>query len=228
MIFPYELTVGPDQTQVKLIQPAEMAQSYPNCYSYLQARQTELEKRNITGGKAGERQFYQFGRSQSITKFGNPKIILPALSQKPCYAYDDANVVVTGGGNGPYYLVRQFDGSTISNFYLLAVLNHPLCEAFVRKNTSVFGGGYYSHGKQFIEDLPIPIPSDQERLTIETLVVQLINALDAVSVARTPQEEILHKRQAADLQVQIEAHITMLFDLSTEDISVVKAVPIPE
>lgn len=228
MIFPYEMVVAGNRTKARLIQPAEMAQNFPGCLAYLQARRTELDERNVTGAPAAERQFYQFGRSQSLSKFDSPKIILPALSLEPRYAYDDDNIVVTGGGNGPYYLLRSRPDTDITNHYLLAILNHPLSEAFIRNNTSTFRGGYYSHGKQFIENLPIPIPSEAQRLEIEALVTKLINTLHAIQTARTPHQKTILERQAVACRMQIETEVSQLFALSKEDMDVVRAVPIPE
>lgn len=228
MIFPYEIVAGSTRTQARLIQPAEMVRRFPCCLAYLEARRDELGRRNVIGGSNEERQFYQFGRSQSLVKFDSPKIILPALSLEPRYAYDDANIVVTGGGNGPYYLIRSRPGVAITDYYLLAVLNHPLSEAFVRTNTSTFGGGYYSHGKQFIENLPIPVPNDPQRLEIEALVARMIEAIDSATVARTPHQKTLCERQATDLRAQIESRVTDLFGLSAADIDVVRAVPVPD
>ena len=96
IIFPYDLTTT---GKAHLVQPSELAHRFPKCWAYLNARRSDLVDRNIIGGATAERQWYQFGRSQSLTKFNTPKIILPALSLEPRYAYDDANVVVTGGGN---------------------------------------------------------------------------------------------------------------------------------
>ena len=154
MIFPYKIVQG--ATTARLLQPHEMAQRYPGCLAYLTARREDLDRRNVTGGAAAERQFYQFGRSQSLTKFDSPKIILPILSLNARYAYDDNDIVVTGGGNGPYYMIRPRRGVDETSYFLLAVLHHPLSEAMVRMHTSTFRGGYYSHGKQFIDHLPIP------------------------------------------------------------------------
>jgi hypothetical protein len=165
--------------------------------------------------------------SVALVKFNSPKIILPALSLEPRYVYDDDNIVVTGGGNGPYYLIRHRTGQGMTDHYLLAVLNHPVSEAFIRTNTSVFRGGYYSHGKQFIESLPIPIPSDTDRTAIDQLVAQLITTRDEIAAARTPHNRTLFERQAADLRQQIDAYITRLFRLTTDDMDVVRAVPIP-
>ena len=226
MIFPYEID-NAARTRAHLIQPAEMERRYSLCYEYLQARRIELEKRNITGGSAGERQFYQFGRSQSLTKFNSPKIILPILSLEARYAYDERNTLITGGGNGPYYSIRPVKGGPDSNFFLLAVLHHPLCEAMIRTNTSIFRGGYYSHGKQFIEHLPIPLATPEQRAEIERLVGHLIDANDAALEARTPHQKVLHERNAASLREQIEKHVSTLFCLSEIETALLKAVPIP-
>ncbi|MHC4661714.1 MAG: Eco57I restriction-modification methylase domain-containing protein [Planctomycetota bacterium] len=227
MIFPYELVPGRTRTRARLIQPEVMARRFPGCLAYLNARRDELDRRNVTGGAAAERQWYQFGRSQSLIKFDSPKIILPILSIEPRYAYDDTNIMVTGGGNGPYYMIRPRDGATVTNHYLLAVLNHSMSEAFVRTNTSPFRGGYYSHGKQFIENLPIPMADEPERTAIETLVTTLIDTLGAAEAARTPHKRMGKERQAADLRTRIEARISALFNLSDSDMEIVQAVPIP-
>jgi len=226
MIFPYEIVHGA-RTMARLIQPADMARRLPVCFAYLTARQADLERRNVVGGTAADRQFYQFGRSQSLTKFDSPKIILPILSLEARYAYDESNIMMTGGGNGPYYLIRPLDGTPESNFFLLAVLHHPLSEAMVRTHTSPFRGGYYSHGKQFIEHLPVPLATPAQRAEIETLVRQLIDANDAVLAARTPRQKTLHERNAVALRDRVESCVSVLFDLLDEDISRAKAVPIP-
>lgn len=227
MIFPYHLVPGKKRTEARLIQPDEMATRFPRCLAYLQARRAELEKRNVSGGPVADRQYYQFGRSQSLTKFDSPKIILPILSVEARYAYDDSNIMVTGGGNGPYYMIRPLPDSAITSQYLLAVLNHPLSEAFVRTNTSPFRGGYYSHGKQFIEVLPIPLPPQAERMEIEALVDQMIVAIEALDASRMPHERTLRERQVDDLRKQIEERVTTLFGLSDQDMEIIRAVPVP-
>lgn len=227
MIFPYEIVPGRRGETARLIQPAEMARDFPGALAYLTARRAELERRNVVGGTAATRQFYQFGRSQSLTKFNSPKIILPILSLEARYAYDDTNIVMTGGGNGPYYLIRPRRGVDETNYFLLAVLHHPLCEAMVRMNTSTFRGGYYSHGKQFIEHLPIPPATAAQRADIEQLVGDVIAANDALRQARTPHQQTLQERSFAALRADIEARVSALFGLAAADTAVVAAVPVP-
>ena len=228
IIYPYELVPGRRGQRARLFQPEELADRFPVCWEYFNARRAELEQRNITGGRADDRQWYQFGRSQSLTKFDGPKIILPILSLEARYSYDDSNVVVTGGGNGPYYLIRPQPHAPVSNYYLLAVLHHPLSEAMVRTNTSVFRGGYYSHGKQFIKGIPIPVPPEPRQMEIEQTVAELIAALDAVEASRTPQERVLGARRAEELRRRIEANISDTFGLTQEEIDLARAVPSPE
>lgn len=228
VIFPYEIVRdSKNRRRARLFQPKEMAKRFPECWAYLCARRKELEKRNIVGGRAAERQWYQYGRSQSLTKFDRPKIVLPVLSLEARYAFDESNTLFTGGGNGPYYMVRVRDEAQVSNLFLLAVLNHPLSEAMVRTNTSPFRGGYYSHGNQFIENLPVPIPEHDRRVEIETITKDLIVANDTLLAARTPRARVLKEREIQYLRENLEAAISEVFELSAADMSTIEAVPIP-
>ena len=227
MIFPYEFAAGPEGQRAVLIQPDRFAARFPGCWRYLNARRRKLELRNVTGGRASERQWYQFGRSQSLTKFNGAKIILPILSLEPRYSYDESNVMVTGGGNGPYYLIRAHPEEQVSDHYLLAILNHPLGEAMVRSVTSTFRGGYYSHGKQFIEHLPIPILSDTKRQSLEEQVARLIAAFGRVDGARTPRDRTFIEREVDDLRALVEKCVSDLFRLSDTDMELIRAVPLP-
>ena len=229
IIFPYYFVPNwRGKVTTHLIQPVDMANRFPVCWDYLNSRRLELETRSITGGIAGERQWYQYGRSQSLSKFDGDKIVLPILSTRPRYSYDDRNTFVTGGGNGPYYLIRPRPESGVSNHYLLAVLNHPVSEAFVRTETSVFQGGYYSHGKQFIKTLPIPYADSATRAEIEELVVTLIARHDALASARTFPARTALERETDDLKQRIRQKVSQVFRLSRDDLQIVNAVPIPD
>lgn len=225
IIFPYELIPDRAGLRAQLIQPDELSVRFPLCWKYLNARRANLEQRNIIGGRVTERQWYQFGRSQSLTKFDGSKIILPVLSQNAIYSYDDTNAMVTGGGNGPYYMIRPRSDALVSNYYLLAVLNHPFTEAMIKTNTSVFRGGYYSHGKQFIENLPIPLPSDSELRCIEKLVEEIIDILNATHVPFTPAERVSRERYANELCNQIETHISVLLGVNAKEMEMIQAMP---
>lgn len=228
MIFPYEITESQDgKSEARLIQPDELQARYPLAWAYLSAQKDELSKRNVSGGPAHERQWYQYGRSQSLTKFHRPKIILPVLSREARYAYDESQTLFTGGGNGPYYMLRAKDASPVTTLYLLAVLNHPLSEAMVRTHTSIFRGGYYSHGKQFIGGLPIPTGNEEQHKAIENLSYRIVVANDDLTRARTPHNVTRSQRAIQDLRNELEALISEMFGLTEAELDILRSVPVP-
>ncbi|KJJ39307.1 Eco57I restriction-modification methylase domain-containing protein [Aequorivita vladivostokensis] len=147
MIFPYDIVDG----NAHLISDTVLQSNFPDCWAYLNLFKNDLEKRSINGA---DPKWYQYGRNQSLTKFHNTdKIIFPVLSTSSSYVIDTSNFQFTGGGNGPYYSIVS--KSEYSIYYLAGLLSHPVLEAMVKSRASEFRGAYYSHGKQFIENLPI-------------------------------------------------------------------------
>ena len=148
IIFPYTIQAG----KAEVFPEEYFKESFPLTWAYLNNFKTELSKRNINGSKNPK--WYQYGRSQSLTRFHNAqKLIWAVLSTKPGYVFDENNLQFTGGGNGPYYSL--FTSSDYSLHYILGILSHPIFEAMIKSGASEFRGAYYSHGKQFIENLPI-------------------------------------------------------------------------
>lgn len=224
IIFPYYVSAD---GRVHLLQPDEFAERFPNTFAYLEAHRDRLANRNISGGIAAERQWYQYGRTQSLAKFGRPKIILPVLSLEPRYAPDYQDIVVTGGGNGPYYLIRPHDENDLPLEALLAILNHPLAESVVRSNTSVFRGGYYSHGKQYIADVLVPDLSDHVKTQLVGQVVELQAAQRDRNAARTPVSETAAARRISALGRQLWSTVDAAFGLADADRELIANVPMP-
>lgn len=147
VIFPYVIEDG----KADVISEEYFSKYYPLCWAYLNEYKEKLEKRSINGK---DPKWYQFGRSQSLTRFhDSSKLIWHVLSTKPSYILDEQNIQFTGGGNGPYYsLVNDSDYDIL---YFMGILSHPIFESMVKAGASEFRGAYYSHGKQFIENIPI-------------------------------------------------------------------------
>lgn len=152
MIFPYQIHNG----RAALYTVEEMQARFPRCWDYLNLHREQLAQRDLQGAEA--EQWYCFGRSQSLTQFdGRPKLVWPVLSLEPKYALDTRDSVFTGGGNGPYYGLRIKLGQRMSISYLQALLCHPILDAYVLVSGSRFQGDYISHGKQFVERIPIRV-----------------------------------------------------------------------
>jgi type I restriction-modification system DNA methylase subunit len=148
IIFPYSI----QKDKAEVFTEEYFKESFPLSWTYLNAFKEELFKRSINGSK--DPKWYQYGRSQSLTRFHNTqKLIWAVLSTEPGYIFDENNLQFTGGGNGPYY--SMFTSSHYSLYYLLGIIAHPIFEAMVKSGASEFRGAYYSHSKQFVENLPI-------------------------------------------------------------------------
>ena len=216
MIFPYEIN-GDTAT---VISEADFQNNYPDCWAYLNLFKDKLEKRSINGK---EPKWYQYGRSQSLTKFHNSgKIVFPVLSQKPSYIIDDTNFQFTGGGNGPYYSITS--NSDYSIYYLAGLLSHPVLEAMIKSRASEFRGDYYSHGKQFIENLPIRTIdfSDVEEKRVHNKIVSTVK-----SIIKTKQnlegEKVYAKQRALHRKIyrlynNLFNQIDVLYGFTQEDI----------
>jgi type I restriction-modification system DNA methylase subunit len=221
IIFPYEII----KNRARAYSAKEMKTFFPKCWQYLNSHKHELLDRNISTTKKGspEKSWYVFGRSQSLTKFDSLKLIWPTLSLEPRYAYDDKNIVFTGGGNGPYYGLKLKKSSNISLLYLQSILCHPIIDAIVQSRGSAFRGGYVSHGKQFVETLPIREidhnnPNDTRVYdSITKLGTKLCEINHELERTKTPPQKSILQSQKRVVKDQLDRLVTELYGFSPHD-----------
>src|SRR5699024_5762448 len=219
MIFPY--TVRDDHAE--LLIEEDIKSNYPLAWPYLNKHKASLEKRNLQGKNT---KWYQFGRSQSLVKFHNtPKLIWSVLATGAPYALDNNDLQFTGGGNGPYYaLIRKSDYSLL---YLLGILSHPLIENMVKSGASEFRGEYYSHGKQFIENLPIrnidftKLDEVEKYNTIVKTVDNLIKTKSKLKKVKYGSRLTVLRRKEHVLSGQLVHVINQLYQISDEEFETV-------
>ncbi len=232
IIFPYHIETvtlknGQTAQQGVLYTQDEMNTQFPACWLYLNAHKQRLERRK-TQGYTPET-WYRYGRSQSLTKFdGQPKLIWSTLSLNARYAYDSENILFTGGGNGPYYALRQKSTFNYSLFYVQAILHHPLFEAMINSGSVHVRGNYSSRGKQFIANIPIRMidgesMSDRERYErIVALVQQCITVTDNLSRAKIPGVKKTLERQSDLLKRQMNKLVEELYGIGEDDMRLVE------
>lgn len=219
VLFPYEVSGN----RARLFSEEELAISYPLCWEYLNAYRDELLKRSIQGFT--DATWYRYGRSQSLTKFEEgEKLIWYTLSLFPRYAYDPDNVIYLGGGNGPYYGLRMRQSTQLSIFYIQAILSHPVIEALVSSRASVFRGGYRSHGKQFMANLPIRTIdfNDASEVAqhdeIVRLVKELLGVTEKLRRPTLPHRRSTLLRSYERLRRRIEALVGDLYNISDNEL----------
>ena len=170
--------------------------------------------------KRTENNWYAYGRSQSLARFlSGEHLIWPVLSLDSNYVYDNDLVVFTGGGNGPFYGIEMNLAVEESIFYVQAILNHWLMELLVKKTASTFRGGYYSHGKQFIAELPIRRIdfSDKSQKILHDSIVEKVHRLENVILhidnsGNSSQKKVL-ERAATNIEKELSALVDTLYDV---------------
>lgn len=220
MIFPYILT----SEKAQVFEEIYFQEKYPLAWKYLNTFKDILCKRSINGSK--EPKWYQFGRSQSLTKFHNiGKLVWPVLSTHSNYIFDSNNLQFTGGGNGPYYSL--ISSKEYSPLYFLAILSHPLFEAMVKSGASEFRGAYYSHGKQFIENIPIKKidfsdPLDKkEHDNIVAIVESIIATKELYNKTSINSNKNILQRKLSMLQKNLNHAVSTIYKIEEEDINTV-------
>jgi type I restriction-modification system DNA methylase subunit len=220
IIFPY--TVADDKAEV--FPEDYFKANFPLTWGYLSNFQDALSKRSINGSK--EPKWYQYGRSQSLTKFHDTaKLIWPVLSTKASYIHDADNLQFTGGGNGPYYSL--ISNSEYSPLYILGILSHPLFEAMVKAGASEFRGAYYSHGKQFIENLPMRQIDFADKIQVKQYneivktVGQLITAKLGYNQVYLGARKRVFERKIDFLFDKLITLVNNLYGISTEEMNIV-------
>lgn len=232
MIFPYKIV----EDRAELYSLEEMAELFPNTLRYLSSHREKLSQRNVA--HLTDENWYQFGRSQSLTRFnGEPKLIWSTLLHEPRYVYDDRNIVFTGGGNGPYYSLRVKEESPSrffderrneTLFYIQAILHHPVIDAMVAG--SEFRGGYVSHGKQYVAGLPIRIidPDSHEEVRLFEAIVRVTRQLNDIALraatATTPQRRDLFSRRFSALRREVLGLVEHLYGIGEADIEAIREI----
>lgn len=233
LIYPYD-------ENGDVIPPDTLESEYPEAWCYFCEHEEVLRDRDLYDCDVDA--FYRYGRDQGFGKLDEEKIVIQVLSLEPRYALDDEGIYNTAGGNGPFYNVRRResvqrkDGTDENlklvqdNRYLLAILSHPVIEAMVRSDSSFFRDGYYSHGKQYIEDIPVKAideENEEEVALYSEIVDEVERHLNLYEDYRAEsvesRKQTLNRRMTA-LRESIQDKISSLYDLSADEVEIAESV----
>ncbi|MEY4569159.1 MAG: hypothetical protein RLZZ398_598 [Verrucomicrobiota bacterium] len=192
ILFPYTL----ETSRPRLFSEAEMSRKFPHAWSYLCSNQPDLRKRENNG--FDDETWFRFGRNQSIYKQEYPKLIV---------AQTVPSLRICNDHSGQFYLNNvRVNGiltpSADSAWYLLGILNAPVCDFVFRRTAKDKEGGYYEANKQFIAPLPIPDASPEQRMKIGTRARELqeLHTLRRDTIAKLDQR--LHSAQTTPITLQ--------------------------
>ena len=159
IIYPYLVK----NNNARLIPLEEIKSKYPKTYQYFLAYEKELKGRENNRFK-NDKNWHQFGRLQNIEKFEQPKIMTQVLASKNSFTFDEkGEYYFVGGGNAGGYGIVLKEEYFHEYYWVLSLLNSKVLEFYLKKISTPFRGGFYSYGKRFIEQLPIKLPSENEK-----------------------------------------------------------------
>lgn len=148
LLFPYK--------NGKLIPLKNLKEEYPFAFQYLESFKEVLKQRSITPVNNINEEWYRYGRNQSIRKFETgEQLIWSVLTLHTNFVYTNSPIPFTGGGNGPYYGLKLRNSDSYSLFYIQAILNSSFISKYIEESSIYFENGYFTTGKQFVENVPI-------------------------------------------------------------------------
>jgi adenine-specific DNA-methyltransferase len=170
LIFPYETVEGAS----RLIPVDAYKRKFPLTWAYLWACKTRLEPRG--GGRLGP-EWYGYVYKKNHTRFEQPKLVVPSLGETACFAADLAGryyFVGSGGGGGGGYGITLKPNQQVGLLGLLGILNSTVSTYYLRQVSTSFRGGYFALNRQYIEQLPIVIPSERTQAIVVRVVEYLV------------------------------------------------------
>ena len=174
----------------------QFAYSYPAVYNHLLAYKPQLSKRNKA--ETGIRyEWYALQRwgAKYWNDFSMQKIVWGNLCLSSQFALADEDYYI----NAPSTMIAP------GNKYVLAVLNSRLGDWYIRRLGVTRNGGYFEYKPMFVEQLPIPMLSENEQTKFITLV-------DRILAAKKRSED------TSELEEEINKQIYQLYGLKKEEI----------
>jgi methylase of polypeptide subunit release factors len=141
VIFPYQN--GDDKPSI--IEEEKLKRDYPLAYQYLLSVRDILDKRD--NGKPNKVTWYAYGRSQGLTTSFGPKILFSPMNKAPKFIYH-ANTEATFYSG---YCIK-YSGN---HQKLLAQLNSPRMEEYIRVSARDFRGGWKAYNKKIVQEFII-------------------------------------------------------------------------
>lgn len=155
IIFPYD-------SKGELIPLQTMKDEYPGTLEYLSDHYERLVPKQISGSKTGRDvpmatadTWYRYGRSQALSSFVKPKLIVRVLNKgESMYAYDSNNFIIASGGTAGYCAIGDLDKPRYDLRYIQAWLNNPKTEQLITLMGSDFENGFTSRGTAVLKEVP--------------------------------------------------------------------------
>jgi len=158
-----------------IIEEKVFQEHYPYCYAYLCSEKEILKQRDK--GKKVFQPFYQWGRTQGITRRGK-RVVNPTFSESPRFLTILEEESYYTNGYGIFFKKHQENTlfetthplAKEENIFLLQkILNSYVMDYYIKTTSVTIQGGYPCYQKNFIEQFTIPSFTQKELHQLQTL-----------------------------------------------------------
>jgi type I restriction-modification system DNA methylase subunit len=220
LIVPYELI----NRNVQLINEDKMRTQFPLTFDYLVQNKPFLENREK--GKMFGSSWYAYIYPKNIEFMKGPKILVPDIANRACFAWDD---------KGDYAFTSGYGITLKSNVeesikYILGLLNSKLLDFYLKNISTTMRGGFFRYFTQFIEQLPIRLidfSSPKEKKIhnqIVKLVEQMLYLHQQLNQANTPPAKRMIQQQIQATDRQINQLVYELYELTDAEITMIESI----
>jgi type I restriction-modification system DNA methylase subunit len=222
-LFPY-LILG---SEAKLIPFDELKAKFPNCAHYLESNKKVLEEREHGKWKCSK--WYAYSRNQNLVQCSQKKILTPSIAKKAAFVYDELGAYYflgSGGGGGGGYGLSIDKNLDLDPFYLTGLLNSKLLDYLTKRVSTRFSGGFFAYNKQYIQSLPIVIPSGSLQISrrdqMITFVKRVMSLYQNISTISDLARRELLEREALVYEEKIDDLVYELYGLTEEEKRIVE------
>lgn len=173
-----------------------MSNNFPGIYSWLKPQEIKAKKRQDQGDY-----WWELRACEYYNEFENPKIIIPAIIQRPELTIDV---------NGIY----SNDKTTIiasESKFLLAILNSRVTDLFMRLNSSTKQGGFFEYKPVYISQISIPNALNSQMKDLDALVTRILSAKQTDPQADT-----------SALEAEVDGLVYGLYGLGEEEMQIIE------
>jgi type I restriction-modification system DNA methylase subunit len=164
VIIPYRIVAG----KMTIIPKQEFEAKFPSTWDYLSKNRRYLEERE--GGKMKGSNWYGFIYPKNLDIMLSPKLLVPDIADRASFALDESGTFAFTSGYG----ITLKENCGLSLKFVLGLANSSVLDFYWRQVSTQLQGGFYRYFTQFIEQLPIPDSTAEQRKIVESLVTSII------------------------------------------------------
>jgi hypothetical protein len=179
---------------------------YPAVLKHLSRFETKLKARGQCtssrgGGDVGQHHWLELDNNPKpayLAAFEAPKVVIPAIERQCAFAFDDEG----------YY---SNDKTTIcvsdEARFLCAVLNSSVTWWLIQRTAARRQNGYYEFKPMYVSQLPVPVATQEEKDTLDSLARRAAKAAGS---------------ELAAIEAEIDQIVFRLFKLDRDEISLIE------